>query len=194
MTSKGIVEGQQVEPGMELYTLTDLARVWVEADLYEFEARAARIGQEATLSLPYDPDLKLTGKVTYVLPVLDPESRTIKVRLEFPNPRLALKPGMFADVTITLEATDGVSIPDTAIIDSGTRQVVFVGLGQGRFEPRLVQLGVRGEGRAQVLSGVAVGEPVVVARELPARLRVAPALAGGAGDGGGSQNHDFSDP
>jgi len=162
VTSKGIVEGQQVEPGMELYTLTDLARVWVEADLYEFEARAARVGQEAALSLPYDPDLRLTGKVTYVLPVLDPESRTIKVRLEFPNPNLALKPGMFADVTITLEATDGVSIPDSAIIDSGTRQVVFVGQGQGRFEPRLVQLGVRGEGRAQVLSGVAAGEPVVV--------------------------------
>lgn len=162
VTSKGIVEGQQVEPGMELYTLTDLGRVWVEADLYEFEARAAQLGQEATLSLPYDPDLVLAGKVTYVLPLLDPESRTIKVRLEFPNPALSLKPGMFGDVTITLEAADGISIPTSAVIDSGTRQVVFVGLGQGRYEPRLVRLGVRGEGRVEVLSGVAAGEAVVV--------------------------------
>ena len=82
----------------------------------------------------------------------------------------------------TLEATDGVSIPDTAIIDSGTRQVVFVGLGQGRFEPRLVQLGVRGEGRAQVLSGVAVGEPVVVRANflLDSESRRRAAIAGSA--------------
>jgi len=162
VTSKGIVEGQQVEPGVELYTLTDLSRVWVEADVYEQEARSARIGQEATLGLPYDPGLSLRGKVTYVLPVLDPQSRTIKVRLEFPNPEMALKPGMFVDVTFTLDASEGVAVPDSAVIDSGTRQVVFVGLGGGRFEPRLVRLGTRGEGMAEVLEGVAAGEEVVV--------------------------------
>jgi RND family efflux transporter MFP subunit len=162
VTSKGIVEGQQVEPGMELYTITDLDRVWVEADLYEFEARTALVGQEATLTLPYDPERNLVGKITYVLPFLDPESRTIKVRLEFPNPGTALKPGMFGDVTFTLETAEGVSIPESAVIDSGTRQVVFVGLGQGRFEPRLVRLGIRGEGRVEVLSGVQAGEAVVV--------------------------------
>ncbi len=162
VTSKGIVEGQQVEPGMELYTLTDLARVWVEADLYEQEARAARVGQEAVLTLPYDPGVRREGRVSFVQPLLDSASRTIRVRLEFPNPDLTLKPGMFADVSLTVEAAEGVSIPDTAVIDSGTRQVVFVGLGEGRFEPRLVRLGVRGEGRAQVLSGVSAGEQVVV--------------------------------
>jgi RND family efflux transporter MFP subunit len=162
VTSKGIVEGQQVEPGMELYTLTDLSRVWVEADVYEQEARSARIGQEATLGVPYDPGLNLKGKVTYVLPELDPQTRTIKVRLEFPNPDLALKPGMFVDVTFTLDTAEGVAIPDSAVIDSGTRQVVFVGLGDGRFEPRLVRVGVRGEGMVEVLSGVAAGEAVVV--------------------------------
>lgn len=162
VTTKGIVEGQQVEPGTELYTITDLARVWVEADLYEQEARAASVGREAVLTLAYDPGLRLTGKVAYVLPLLDPQSRTIKVRLEFPNPDLALKPGMFGDVTLAVEAADGVTVPESAIIDSGTRQVVFVGLGQGRFEPRLVRLGVRGDGRAEVLSGVAEGEQVVV--------------------------------
>ena len=162
VTSKGIVEGQQVEPGMELYTITDMERVWVEADLYEYEARSSLVGQEATLTLPYDPERKLVGKVTYVLPFLDPESRTIKVRLEFPNPGTALKPGMFGDVTLALETAEGVSIPESAVIDSGTRQVVFVGLGQGRFEPRLVRLGLRGEGRVQVLAGIQAGEAVVV--------------------------------
>jgi len=162
VTSKGIVEGQQVEPGTELYTITDLARVWVEADLYEQEARAARVGREATLALAYDPGLTLTGKVTYVQPLLDPQSRTIRVRLEFSNPDLALKPGMFADVTFTLEAAAGVAIPESAVIDSGTRQVVFVGLSGGRYEPRLVRLGVRGDGRAEVLDGVGEGEQVVV--------------------------------
>ena len=100
--------------------------------------------------------------MTYVLPLLDPQSRTIKVRLEFPNPDFTLKPGMYGDVAFTLEESAGITIPESAVIDSGTRQVVFVGLGGGRFEPRLVRLGVRGEERAEVLAGIAEGEPVVV--------------------------------
>jgi RND family efflux transporter MFP subunit len=162
VTSKGVFAGQQVEPGAELYTVTDLSRVWVEADLYEFDAGAVRVGTPAVLTLPYDPGTRLAGAVTFVWPVVDPESRTLKVRLEFPNPAVTLKPGMFADVTVTLASGRGVTVPESAVIDSGTRQVVFVALGDGRFEPRLVRLGVRGEGTAQVLEGVRGGEQVVV--------------------------------
>jgi multidrug efflux pump subunit AcrA (membrane-fusion protein)/DNA-directed RNA polymerase subunit RPC12/RpoP len=161
VTTKEIFEGQQIEPGMELFTITDLSRVWIEADFYEYEARALHVGQEAKVTLPYDPSRQLAGRVTYIYPTLNPESRTLRVRLEFPNPDFALKPAMFANVELPLDAAEGVVIPDSAVIDTGERQVVFVSQGGGRFEPREVRLGVRSSGRAQVLSGVAAGEQVV---------------------------------
>jgi membrane fusion protein, copper/silver efflux system len=161
VTGKEIFEGQKVEPGMELFNVTDLSRVWIEAELYEYEARSVKVGQSATLSLAYDPGVQLQGKVAYVLPFLSPESRTLKVRFEFPNPKLTLKPEMFADVSLRLEATEGVSIPDTALIDTGVRQVVFVEVAQGTFEPREVRVGVRGDGKVQIVAGVQEGERVV---------------------------------
>lgn len=161
VTAKEVFEGQQIEPGMELFTITDLSRVWIEADFYEYEARALHVGQETKVTLPYDPSRELAGRVTYVYPTLNPDSRTLRVRLEFQNPDFALKPAMFANVELPLEATDGIVIPDSAVIDTGERQVVFVSLGGGRFEPREVTLGVRSSGKAQVLSGVAAGDQVV---------------------------------
>ena len=159
VTGKEIFEGQEVQPGMDVLTLTDLSRVWIEADFYEYESRSLRLGQKAAVSLPYDPGVRLTGRVAFVYPVLDPQSRTIKVRLEFPNPGLALKPGMYVDVTPELETTEGVVIPDSAVIDTGVRQVVFVEK-DGAFVPREVRVGSRGDGRALVLSGVEAGEKV----------------------------------
>lgn len=161
VTGKEIFEGQEVQPGMDVLTLTDLSRVWIEADFYEYESRSLRMGQKTSVSLPYDPGVRLTGKLAFVYPVLDPQSRTIKVRLEFPNPGLALKPGMYVDVTPELEASEGVVIPDSAIIDTGVRQVVFVQKGE-TFEPREVRVGNRGDGQALVLSGVEAGERVAV--------------------------------
>ena len=161
VTTKEIFEGQQIEPDMELFTITDLSRVWIEADFYEYEARALHVGQQAKVTLPYDPLRQLAGRVTYIYPTLNPESRTLRVRLEFQNSDFALKPAMFANVELPLDAADGVVIPDSAVIDTGERQVVFVSLGGGRFEPREVKLGVRSSGKAQVLSGVAAGEQVV---------------------------------
>jgi RND family efflux transporter MFP subunit len=161
VTTKDVFEGQQIEPGMELFTVTDLSRVWIEADFYEYEARSLHVGQEAEVTLPYDLGTRLTGSIAYVYPTLDTETRTVRVRFEFGNPRVALKPGMFANVELPLEATDGIVIPDSAVIDTGERQVVFVSLGGGRFEPREVKLGVRSSGKAQVLSGIAAGDQVV---------------------------------
>jgi len=161
VTAKQTFAGQQIDPAMELFTLTDLGRVWVEADFYEYEAQAVRLGQQATLQLSYDPSVRLTGRIAYVYPTLAPESRTLKVRIEVPNPGLVLKPGMYVDVTVPLDAQAGVLIPDSAVIDSGLRQVVFVARSAGRFEPREAKIGLRTGGQALVLSGVAAGERVV---------------------------------
>ncbi len=188
VTSKDIFEGQQVEPGMELFTVTDLSRVWVEADIYEQEAAAIRPGLPARISSPYQPGLERQGRVAFVYPFLDPESRTLRVRFELQNRDLALKPAMFVDVAFDLAAQEGILVPDSAVLDTGTRQVVFVQQGKGRFVPRDVRLGVRSDGRALVLSGVAEGERVAVRANflLDAESRLKAALgAGGTGSAGG---------
>ena len=162
VTSKGIFHGQQVDPSMmDLFTITDLSHVWIDADFYEYEAGTVSVGEWATVALAYDPALRLRGRVAYVYPTLNPETRTIRVRFDFSNPGIKLKPGMFADVELRTEGSRGVIVPESAVIDTGERQVIFVSLGGGRFEPREVKLGVRGSGEAQVLSGVAAGEQVV---------------------------------
>ena len=163
VTSKGVFQGQQVDPGMmDLFTITDLSHVWIDADFYESEAGLLRFGQPAQLALSYEPAVRLTARIAYIYPTLNPDTRTVKVRFDFANSDMKLKPGMFADVELDTEGSSGVVIPDSAVIDTGERQIVFVGTGGGRFEPRQVRLGVRSEGRALVLSGVAAGEQVVV--------------------------------
>jgi membrane fusion protein, copper/silver efflux system len=184
VTGKEIFEGQEVQPGMDLLTLTDLSRVWIEADFYEYEARALRLGQKVVVALPYDPGVRLTGRVGFIFPTLDPQTRTLKVRLEFANPGLALKPGMYVDVTPDLETREGIVIPDSAIIDTGVRQVVFVET-NGSFVPREVRVGSRSDGKALVLSGVAAGERVAVRANflLDSESQLRAAVAGMNGSG-----------
>lgn len=180
VTAKEVFAGMRVMPGMELFTVTDLSRIWIEADLYEYEARSVRQGQEAVLAPAGDPGLRLKGRVAYVYPTLSPESRTIKARFEFPNQGMRLKPGMYADVSLNLAAETGVSIPDSALLETGVRQIVFVDQGGGNFEPREVKVGVRGDGKAQILSGVKEGEMVAVRANflLDSESRLKAALAG----------------
>lgn len=162
VTGKEVFEGTRVSPGMDLLTVTDLSRVWIEADLYEYEAQSVRVGQTATLEAVGDPGAKLKGRVSFVYPTFSPETRTLKVRFEFPNPGLRLKPQMYANVSLDLDGVTGVVIPDSAMIETGVRQIVFVDAGDGSFEPREVKAGVRGDGKAQILSGVKAGEKVAV--------------------------------
>lgn len=162
VTAKNVIEGEQVEAGTELFTITDLSRVWVEANFYENDATLVQTGQNALLTLPYEGGVQLAGKVTYVYPYLDPGTRTLKVRFEFQNPDLRLKPAMYVDVQLDVESADGVVIPESAVLDSGERQIVFVETAAGRFEPRVVRIGLRGEGRVQVLAGLTGGEKVVI--------------------------------
>ncbi len=162
VTAKDIFPGQEVKPGMELYTVTDLSVVWVDAEVYEYETRDVHVGQEGVLTTSYDPSLRLTGKIAYIYPYLNRESRTLKLRFNFENKDLRLKPGMYVDVNLMIDYGEGIVIPDSAVMDSGTRQVVFVDKGEGRFEPREVKAGARSEGKIQVLSGLSAGDRVVV--------------------------------
>jgi RND family efflux transporter MFP subunit len=186
VTAKGVSEGQQIEPGLELFTITDLSHVWIEADLYEYEAGTVEVGQEATLTLAYDAGTVIKGRVAYVFPYLSAESRTLKVRFDFPNPTLTLKPQMYVDVSLTLAQVSGVTIPDSAMIDTGVRQVVFVETAPGTFEPRQVKIGVRGSGKIQIVAGIKEGEQVVIKANflLDSESRLRAALEKAIGGGG----------
>ena len=162
VTTKNVLAGSRIEPAMVLFTISDLSRIWIDAAVYEQEAPLVQVGEAAGVTLPYDPSFKSAGRVTYIYPTLDIETRTIRVRVELSNPDFVLKPGMYADVELGLESAEGVLIPEDAVLDSGLRRVVFVKNLAGVFEPREVDLGVRSDGQALVLAGVAEGEQVVV--------------------------------
>lgn len=157
---KTAVEGMYVTPSMKLYRIADLSTVWVYADIYEYELPFVRDGQEATVSLAYYPDEAFRGTVEYIYPYLDAKTRTNKVRFVFPNPDRRLKPGMYANIGLTVDLGEKLVVPASAILHSGTRKLVFVDRGQGLLEPREVTLGVQADGYWEVLSGLQVGEQI----------------------------------
>jgi membrane fusion protein, copper/silver efflux system len=160
VTGKRVVAGQRIEPGMDLLTVTDMSQVWVIAQVFEAEAAAAQVGRPAIVTLPYDDKAVFRGRVDFVYPTLDTDTRTLKVRLEFANPRGALKPGMFVNVELGAAVAEGIVVPDSAILDTGTRQLVFVESGPGRFTAREVEVALRADGKAAVRSGLRAGEQV----------------------------------
>ncbi|GMU36479.1 MAG: efflux RND transporter periplasmic adaptor subunit [Phycisphaerae bacterium] len=163
VTEKSVLEGAYITPDARLYTIADLSKVWVYVDVYEYQLPWVRVGQEARMSLPYVPDREFVGHVVYVYPYLETQTRVIKVRLEFDNPTLELKPGMYAGVTLHVDlGREALVIPREAYIDSGRRNVAFVDAGGGKFKPREVQLGVDLEdGQVEVVFGLDEGERVV---------------------------------
>ncbi|XSG85067.1 MAG: efflux RND transporter periplasmic adaptor subunit [Methylohalobius sp. ZOD2] len=159
----GIREGQYVTPQTELYHIVDLSKVWVYADIYENELPWVKVGDKAEIRLSAVPGRVFKGKVVYVYPYADPKTRTVKVRLEFPNPELVLKPDLFVNATLhTRPKSDVLTIPSEAVVRTGLKNHVFVVTGPGRFEPRPVKLGVPSNGWVQVLDGLAEGEELVV--------------------------------
>ena len=164
MTHKDVVEGQMVKAGAELFRIADLSSVWVIAKVFEYDLPYVQVGQEAFMTLTYLPGRTFHGRLTYVYPYLEAKAREASVRMEFHNPGYELKPGMYATVTLTSEVEGETTlVPDTAVIETGTRSVVFTMPAPGRFEPRQVTLGLRSDDhRLQVLSGLAPGDTVVV--------------------------------
>jgi len=162
----GAREGQYVTPNTELYMLADLTNIWVYVDIYENELPWLKKGDTTEMTVTAIPGKVFTGKVTYIYPYLESKTRTNRVRLEFSNKDLALKPEMFANVTLLASRqVDAVVIPTEAIVRSGTDNQVFVVRAPGRFEPRTVILGVSSDGETQILSGVKPGEEVVVSSQ-----------------------------
>jgi Cu(I)/Ag(I) efflux system membrane fusion protein len=166
VTKIGARQGQYVTPKTELYMIADLSKVWVYADIYEYELPWVNIGDEVEMTLAALPGKSCRGYVSYIYPYAEAKTRTIKVRLLFDNPDLLLKPEMFADVTILAERQENVVvIPSEAIVRSGKTDQVFVVKSQGKFEPRQVTVGLESDGKVAILKGLREGETVVTSAQ-----------------------------
>ncbi len=172
--------GRYVNPEMDLYTIADLSTVWVLAEFYEYEMPFLREGQEAEIEFPYSGQLrKLRGKIAFLYPYLDPKTRTVQARMDFPNPELTLRPDMFVNVVLHIPLGAQIVVPEDAVLDTGTVQYVFVDKGDGYIEPRRVAVGARAEGFVAVESGLRPGERVATAANflLDSESRLKGALA-----------------
>jgi len=161
VTAKSVVQGARVSPGEAPYEITDLGEVWVMADAYESDISRIRPHMKASLTLAAYPNRTFTGMVAFIDPLLDPKTRTAKVHLHFANPTRELKPEMFGQVTLEGVSQEGLQVPADAVIRAGAQDVVFVALGNGRFEPKAVELGARNGEMLEVKAGLEVGTEVV---------------------------------
>jgi Cu(I)/Ag(I) efflux system membrane fusion protein len=164
IVEKKVIQGQRVVAGDELFRIADHSRVWVVAEVAEADSGDIKEGMRATVTLRAFATEPQDGVVSFIYPeMMNPETRTVTVRIELPNPDGKMKPGMYADVLFHADSDGGpvTAVPDNAVIDSGARQVVLVAKGDGRFEPREVKLGRRGEGYAEITEGLKPGEEVV---------------------------------
>jgi len=184
VVAKSAVAGVAVQPGTVLFEVADLSRVWVTAEIYEQDFSRIHVGQQARLQLASSPAETHTGKVSFIYPIVDAGSRTLRVRLEFKNkidrdgPRL--KPGMSGTVTLDLPRTTGLIAPAEAVVDTGEMHYVFVAKAGGHFEPRPVKVGARLKDRVEILSGVDEGETVVTTGNflIDSESRLRAAIAG----------------
>jgi Cu(I)/Ag(I) efflux system membrane fusion protein len=184
VTAKNVVEGSSLNPGDTPYEITDLSSVWVMADAYQSDVARAKVGMSASVSLESLPGHVFQGKVAFIDPVLDPQSRTFKVRINVDNTSGELKPDMFADVLFEGSVREAVTIPADAVIPSGRGNMVFVAVGDGRFQPRAVRLGEKSGDRVEVIEGLREGESVVTRANFlvdsESSLRAALAAVGGS--------------
>ena len=162
VTDRKVFPQTSVTPDTELYTVSDLSTVWADADVYEYEVPFVHLGQRVSLSMSYYPGKTYTGDISYIYPTVDSQTRTVKVRIQIPNPGFALKPQMFADAQLHVDYGTKIIVPQEAVLNSGTEQHVFVVHDGGLFEPRKVTIGPVVDGNAVILSGLKAGETIVV--------------------------------
>jgi len=186
VTVKNVVEGARITPADAPLEITDLSRVWVLADIYEAELSRVRIGMGAALTLTSLPGRTFTGRVAFIDPLMDPKSRTAKVRVEFSNPKGDLKPELFGEVVLQGRDRKGILVPRDSVLDAGTIKVAFVALGGGKFEPREVVTGASQGEQVEILSGLKAGDEVVTRANFlvdsESRLRAALAHLGAKPD------------
>jgi membrane fusion protein, copper/silver efflux system len=161
VTAKNALPNQRVTPETELYTIVDLSRVWVMADVFEYEAGSVRVGQSAVVTVAAYPGERFPAKVSYIQPQLNAETRTLQVRLEMGNRNLRLKPDMFVNVELFTGASARIVVPASAVLNSGLRQTVFVDRGNGHLEPRVVKTGRHLGDHVEILDGLRAGERIV---------------------------------
>jgi Cu(I)/Ag(I) efflux system membrane fusion protein len=196
---KPSVQGMRFMPGEVLFEIADLSSVWMLADVFEQDIGQVRLGQEAKLQIAAYPDKVFSGKVVFIYPTIDAETRTAKLRIELPNPGGLLKPAMFANLELASghPRRSALAVPDSAVLDSGARQVVLVRRGEGLFEPRTVKLGMRAEGYIEVMEGLQAGEQVVVRAnfliDAESNLKAALGTFGGQSDSGGAAGKPAAD-
>ena len=196
VTTKQITEGEKTAPGHTLFRITNLDPLWLMVDVYEQDLSWVEVGSRAQVELPYDPGRTVTGRVDYIYDEVDDDTRTVRARIAVPNPDRALKPGMYATVRLSGGTTEATPlVPESAVVSSGTREIVVTALGDGRFRPVPVQTGLSANGRTQVLRGLTGGERVVTSAQflIDSEARLSGALAA-MGDsttssGGGGHQH-----
>jgi Cu(I)/Ag(I) efflux system membrane fusion protein len=160
VVQKIALQGMRLMPGEKLFDVADLSTVWIVSDIYEYEVSLIKTGQTAKISLSYFPGREFSSTIDYIYPSLAAETRTAKIRFTIANPGEQLKPQMFTNVEVKINLGNKLAIPESAIIDTGIRQIVYVDKGEGYFEPREVILGLKAEGMAEVLKGIKAGEKV----------------------------------
>jgi Cu(I)/Ag(I) efflux system membrane fusion protein len=165
VTEKPVVRGQAVQAGQPLYTIADLSRVWVQAELREADAGTVREGSPATVELAAFPGRPLAGVVSYLQPVLQEQARTLRARIVLPNPDGRIRPGMYATVRISAPERTSLTVPASALVRTGERTLVFVDLGGGRLQPQEVETGRVAGAAAEVLSGLEPGQRVVTSAQ-----------------------------
>ncbi len=160
VVEKMAIQGMRVMPGEKLFDIADLSTVWVIADIYEYELPFIKEGLPARISLSYYPDKAFSSKIEYIYPTLADRTRTAKIRLSIQNPDNELKPQMFTHIEIRIGLGPKLIIPQDSIIDTGTRQIVYVDKGEGYFEPREIKIGLRANDMVEVIAGLKEGERV----------------------------------